>query len=209
MTRIVILDDHTLFRIGLSAILKQDTNIRIVGDYQNFEQMKSLVPNMQADIVFVDLTLGEESGLDVAKYIKNVNPALKVVILSSHKEEFYVLNSIEAGVDGYIHKDVDHDELLKGVQKIIKGERFYSLEISNLLINSAYNKSRVGLPFLTNKEKEVISYLVDGFSSKQIADKLDVSPRTIETHRANVLNKFNLKNTTDLIRKIIEHKIQL
>lgn len=209
MTRIVILDDHTLFRIGLSAILKQDTNIRIVGDYQNFEQMKSLVPNMQADIVFVDLTLGEESGLDVAKYIKNVNPALKVVILSSHKEEFYVLNSIEAGVDGYIHKDVDHDELLKGVQKIIKGEKFYSLEISNLLINSAYNKSKVGLPFLTNKEKEVISYLVDGFSSKQIADKLDVSPRTIETHRANVLNKFNLKNTTDLIRKIIEHKIQL
>ena len=209
MTRIVILDDHTLFRIGLSAVLKQDANIRIVGDYQNFEQMKSLVPNMQADIVFVDITLGEESGLDVAKYIKNVNPALKVVILSSHREEFYVLNSIEAGVDGYIHKDVDHDELLKGVQKIIKGEKFYSLEISNLLINSAYNKSKVGLPFLTNKEKEVISYLVDGFSSKQIADKLDVSPRTIETHRANVLNKFNLKNTTDLIRKIIEHKIQL
>ncbi len=208
MTRIVILDDHTLFRIGLIAILNQDPTIKIVGEYKTFSQLKALIPSLQADLVFVDISLAEESGLDVARYIKNVNPALKVIILSSHREEFYVINSIEADVDGYIHKDVDPEELLKGVQKVINGKKFYSTEISSILINNVYSRNKGGIPFLTNKEREIISFLVDGFSSKEIADKLDISPRTVETHRANILNKFNLKNTTELIRKIIEQKIR-
>jgi DNA-binding NarL/FixJ family response regulator len=207
MTRIVLLDDHTLFRVGLSAILKTEPGFEVVGEYSKFSQLKPLIPTLAADIVFVDISLSEESGLDVAKYVKNVNPKLKVVILSSHKEEFYVINALEAEVDGYIHKDVDPQELIKGVYKVLKGDTFFSLEISGLLINNLYNRPK-GVPFLTQKEKEVIRYLMEGFSSKEIADKMDISPRTIETHRANVLNKFNLKNTTELIKKILEQKIQ-
>lgn len=208
MTRIVILDDHALFRIGLTAILKRDSSFEIVGEYKNFSVLKPLIPTLGADIIFVDISLGEESGLDVAKYIKHVNPRIKVIILSSHKEEFYVVNALEAGVDGYIHKDVDPDELIKGVRKVMQNEKFFSLEISSLLINNAYSRAKGGIPFLTNKEKEVVSYLMEGFSNKEIADKMDISPRTVETHRANVLNKFNLKNTAELIKKIIEQKIQ-
>lgn len=207
MTRIVLLDDHSLFRVGLSAILKNEPGFEVVGEYSKFSQLKPLIPTLAADIVFVDISLSEESGLDVAKYIKNVNPKLKVVILSSHKEEFYVVNALEAEVDGYIHKDVEPQELIKGVYKVLKGDTFFSLEISGLLINNLYNRPK-GLPFLTQKEKEVIRYLMEGFSSKEIADKMDISPRTIETHRANVLNKFHLKNTTELIKKILEQKIQ-
>lgn len=208
MTRIVVLDDHTLFRVGLIAILGKDPDIKVVAEYSEFAQLKPLIPTLQADVVLLDLSLNDENGLDIAKYIKHANASLKVVILSSHKEEFYIINALEAEVDGYIHKDASPEELLKGLHKVIRGESFFSLEISSLLINNIYNRPKAGLPFLTNKEKEVISYLVDGFSSKEIADKLDVSPRTIETHRANVLNKFNLKNTTELIKKIIEQKIQ-
>lgn len=208
MSKVVLLDDHALFRIGLIAILEKDPDIKIIGEYKAFSQLKPLIPTLSADIIFCDISLDNESGLDVAKYIKNVNPALKVIILSAHKEEFYIVNALEAQVDGYIHKDVDPDELLKGVQKVLKGEKFFSLEISSLLINNVYNRPKGGLPFLTNKEKEIISFLMEGYSSKEIADKLDVSPRTVETHRANVLNKFNLKNTTELIKKIIEQKIQ-
>jgi two-component system nitrate/nitrite response regulator NarL len=207
MTRIVLLDDHALFRVGLSAILKNEPGFDVVGEYSKFSQLKPLIPTLAADIVFVDISLSEESGLDVAKYIKNVNPKLKVVILSSHKEEFYVVNALEAEVDGYIHKDVEPQELIKGVYKVLKGDTFFSLEISGLLINNLYNRPK-GLPFLTPKEKEVIRYLMEGLSSKEIADKMDISPRTIETHRANVLNKFHLKNTTELIKKILEQKIQ-
>ncbi len=208
MTRIVLLDDHALFRFGLTAILKKEPTFDIVGEYKSFGSLKSLVPTLEAEVVFVDISLEDESGLEVARYIKNVNPGLKVIILSSHKEEFYIVNAVEAGVDGYIHKDVDPVELINGVKKVLKGEKFFSLEISSLLINNVYNKPKGGLPFLTQKEKEIIQYLMDGFSSKEIAEKLDVSPRTVETHRANVLNKFNLKNTTELIKKIMEQKIK-
>jgi DNA-binding NarL/FixJ family response regulator len=205
-SRIVLLDDHALFRIGLIAILRNEPTFEVSGEYRNFSQVKPLIPNLQADLILVDITLEDESGLDVARYIKNVNPSLKVMMLSSHKEEFYVVNALEAGVDGYVHKDTEPDELIKGIRKVLRGEKFYSLEISSLLINNIYSKPK-GLPFLTKKEKEVIRYLLEGFSSKEIADKLDVSPRTIETHRANILNKFNLKNTTELIKKIVEQKI--
>ncbi len=208
MSRLVVIDDHALFRAGLVAILRKDPDIDIVGEYRSFIPVRPLIPTLHADIVLVDISLGKENGLDVAKYIKNVNPSLKVVVLSSHKEEFYVINALEAGVDGYIHKDSEPEELIMGIHKIMNGEKFYSIEISSLLINNIYNKPHRGLPFLTNKEKQVIKYLMEGCSSKEIAGILDVSPRTIETHRANVLNKFALKNTTELIKKIVEQKIK-
>lgn len=208
MINIAIIDDHALFRIGLVAILKRDPNINIAGEYSSFSMVKHLIPSWNIDIALVDISLGKDSGLEVARYIKTSNSKTKVVILSGHREEFYLVNAIEVGVDGYIHKDIDEHELLIGLQKVIKGDKFYSMEISNLLINNIYNKPQRGLPFLTNKEKQVIKYLMDGYSSKEIAAELDVSPRTIETHRANVLNKFGLKNTTELIKKIVEQKIR-
>jgi DNA-binding NarL/FixJ family response regulator len=208
MPKIVVIDDHALFRAGLVAILKKESKFEIVGEYRSFTSLKPLIPLLDANVVLVDISLGKESGLDVAKYIKNVNPALRVIILSSHKEEFYVVNALEAGVDGYIHKDSEPEELINGIKKVLAGERFYSIEISGLLINNIYNRGDKGLPFLTNKEKEIVRYLMDGHSSKEIAAALDISPRTVETHRANVLSKFGLKNTTELIKKIVEQKIR-
>lgn len=208
MINIAIIDDHALFRIGLIAILKKDPKINIVEEYSSFNMARHLIPSWNIDIAFVDISLGKESGLEVAKFIKSTNHRTRVAILSGHKEEFYLINAMEAGVDGYIHKDIDESELLTGIAKIHRGEKFYSIEISNLLINNIYNKPQRGLPFLTNKEKQVVKYLMDGYSSKEIAAKLDISPRTIETHRANVLSKFDLRNTTELIKKIVEQKIK-
>ena len=208
MQKIVVIDDHALFRAGLVAILKKESNFYVVGEYRNFTPVKPLIPTLDAHIVLVDISLGKESGLEVAKYIKNVKPSLKVLILSSHKEEFYIVNALEAGVDGYIHKDTEPEELISGIHKVLSGDKFFSVEISSLLINNIYNKPGKGLPFLTGKEKQVIQYLLEGHSSKEIASILDVSPRTVETHRANVLSKFGLKNTTELIKKVVEQKIK-
>lgn len=207
MPKIVVLDDHALFRAGLVAILRREARFDVVGEYRNFSVVRPLIPDIDAHVILVDISLGKESGLEVCKYIKHVNPGVKVIVLSSHKEEFYVVNALEAGVDGYIHKDADPDELIAGIYKVLSGDKFYSIEISSLLINNIYSKPYRGLPFLTNKEKQVIKYLLEGLSSKEIAGILDVSPRTVETHRANVLNKFGLKNTTELIKKIVEQKI--
>lgn len=209
MPKIIVIDDHALFRAGLVAILKKETRFELVGEFESFVPVRPIVPSFDNHVVLIDISLGSESGLEVAKYIKNVNPSVYVIVLSSHREEFYIINALEAGVDGYIHKDTNPDELISGIHKVVSGQKFYSIEISNLLINNIYNKPQRGLPFLTNKEKEVVLYLMDGYSSKEIASMLDISPRTVETHRANVLSKFGLKNTTELIKKIVEHKIKL
>ena len=208
MIRLAIVDDHSLFRIGLVAILKEESSFYIVGEFDSLASIRPLISSLNADVMLVDISLQEESGFEVAKYIKKEEPGIRIIILSSHKEEFYIVNAMDAGVDGYIHKDSKPEELILGIKKVFKGEKFYSSEISTLLINNLYAKPYRGLPFLTHKEKEVIQYLVDGFSSKEIASKLNVSPRTIETHRANILGKFGLKNTTELIKNIVEQKIK-
>lgn len=104
-------------------------------------------------MLLVDISLINENGLEIAKYIKNVNPMLKVILLSSHKEGFYVVNALEAGVDGYIHKDSDPEELIEGIHKVLQGEKFFSSEISGMLINNIYKRPQHGHPFLTKTEK--------------------------------------------------------
>ncbi len=208
MVKLAIVDDHTLFRIGLIAILKSEPTFTIVGEFDSFTSIRPLISTLNAEIILLDISLEDESGFEVAKHIKKERPSVKIIILSSHKEEFHVVNAMDAGVDGYMHKNSKPDELILGIKKVAKGQKFFSSEISSLLINSIYTKPYRGLPFLTSKEKEIIQHLIDGSSSKEIATKLNVSPRTIETHRSNILGKFGMKNTTELIKNIVEQKIR-
>lgn len=208
MINVAIIDDHALFRTGLMGILKKDSRIRTITEYSSFKAAQPHVASWDVDLAFLDISLGKESGLEAARSIKSLNPKTKVVILSGHKEEFYLINAMDAGVDGYMHKDIDENELLMGIGKVIGGDKFFSTEISSLIINNIYSTARNGIPFLTNKEKQVVKFLMDGFSSKEIAARLNVSPRTIETHRANVLSKFHLRSTTELVRKIMEQGIR-
>ncbi|HEY9047427.1 MAG TPA: response regulator transcription factor [Ohtaekwangia sp.] len=209
MVKVVVVDDHALSRIGFIALLKSDPRFEIVGEYKNFNLIKPHVPTLNTQLLFIDISLNKQSGLDVASYIKSNNPSVKVVILTSLSEECYIMSAVESDIDGYIHKDSEPSEMLMGIDRILEGEKFYSLEISNRLISNLHRKNFRGLPFLTSKEKEIIRYLMEGNSTKEIAALLEVSPRTIDTHRANILGKFNLKNTNELITKIAEQKIRI
>ena len=206
--RLILIDDHALFRLGLIAILKKEPSISMIRAYRSFEEVKSILPNLSADVALIDLSLEKESGLDVARYLRKVNRSIKVVILSSHKEEFYLVRALEINVDGYIHKDSEPEELIRGIKKVFSGEKFYSLEISSLLIKNIYTKPQNEIPFLTLKEKMVIKFLMDGFSTEEIAVKLKISLKTAETLGANILDKLGLKNTTELLKKIVEQKIR-
>jgi two-component system nitrate/nitrite response regulator NarL len=209
MAKIVILDDHAFVRIGLVTLLRKNPRFEIVGEFKSFTGIMTSISTMNAHLFVVDISLNKECGFDIAQYIKNSNPSFKVIIFTSYKDELSVMKAVEAGIDGYVHKDVEPEEMLLGINRVLEGEKFYSLEISNLLVSNLYKRNYRGLPFLTHKEKEIIRYLMEGFSSKEIAAQLAVSPRTIDTHRANILGKFNLKNTTELIAKIAEQKITL
>lgn len=209
MVKIAVVDDHALFRIGLITLLKEDSRFDVTGVYRSFNAIKPLIPDLDANLVIVDITLNKQTGFDIAAYIKEHNPLLKVVILTLLKEDIHIMSAVESDIDGYIHKDTEPEELILGITKVLDGEKFYSLEISNLLISNLQKRNFKGLPFLTTKEKEIIRYLMEGNSSKEIAAMLAVSPRTIDTHRANILSKFNLKNTNELITKIAEQKIRI
>jgi DNA-binding NarL/FixJ family response regulator len=207
MVKIAVVDDHTLFRFGLLTLLKEDPRFEVTGVYRSFNTIKPLIPDLDANLVVVDIALNKQTGFDIAAYIKEYNPGLKVVILTLLKEDLHIMSAVEADIDGYIHKDTEPEEVILGINKVLNGEKFYSLEISNILISNLQKRNFRGLPFLTSKEKEIIKYLMEGNSSKEIAAMLAVSPRTIDTHRANILSKFNLKNTNELITKIAEQKI--
>jgi len=209
MVRIIVIDNNSVYRMGLVSLLGADPRLEIVGEYRSFSAIEPVVGTLTAHIALVDISLNKESGLDVVRFLKAKSPALKVVALTALKDEFNIINAVEAGVDGYIHKDAEPEDLIYGIIKVMDGEKFYSLEISNLLVGNLYKRNFRGLPFLTAKEKQIIKFLMDGYSSKQIAAQLAVSPRTIDTHRANILGKFNLKNTSELIARIIEQKITL
>lgn len=207
MVRILIIDNHTLYRIGLKTILSHDPRFEIVGDYRSFSAAREAVSKSQSALTILDLSVNEECGYDVPAFIKRNYPNTKVIILSHSKEESHIRNAAEVGVDAFIHKEAEPEEILLGITKVSSGQKYYSVEISEILVNSTYRRQNHSMPFLTTKEKEIIRLLMEGYSSKQIAARLDVSPRTIHSHRANILGKFNLNNTTQLITKIAEQKI--
>jgi two-component system nitrate/nitrite response regulator NarL len=209
MARIVVIDHHSVYRMGLVSLLGADPRFEIVGEFRSFNAIEPVVGTLNAHIALVDIALNKDSGLDIVNFIKTRNPAIRVIALTALKDEFNIISAVEAGVDGYIHKDAEPEDLIHGILKVMDGEKFYSLEISNLLVGNLYKRNFRGLPFLTSKEKQIIKLLMDGYSSKQIAAQLAVSPRTIDTHRANILGKFNLKNTSELIARITEQKIAL
>jgi DNA-binding NarL/FixJ family response regulator len=209
MVKVIVVDNHPLCRIGVKTILMNDPRFDVAGDFRTFTQARPIVLNSTPDLVIIDLTVNEECGFDVAQYLKKHCPSAKVIILTDSKEEYHIVNAVQEGVDAYINKEAEPEEIILGISKVLAGQKYYSGEVSSILVNSAYRRQNKGLPFLTTKEKEIIRLLMEGYSSKQIAAKLEVSPRTIHSHRANILSKFNLNNTTQLVTKIAEQKIMI
>jgi len=206
MARIIIIDDHALFRVGLLSILKRERSFQVVAEYRN-TLTGPPVTSLKVDLALIDISLeSKKTGIDIAIEIKKADPSVKIVMLTSHREEYYIINALRAGIDGYIHKDIAPEDLILGLKKVLLGKTFYSSEISNLLIDNIYKNPTKELPELTNKEKEVVEYLVEGLASKEIALKLDISSRTVEKHRSNILNKLKVKNTIELIKRLMEQK---
>ena len=209
MVKVLIVDNHALSRLGLRSILGNDPRFIVSGDYKSFLPVKPLLHEIAPHLVIVDIAVNEECGFDVAQYLKQLDENLKVIILTFHKDDLQIERAVQENIDGYIHKNAEPDEILMGINKVLSGQKYFSAEISHMLVSNAYRRQAKGVPFLTTKEKEIIRLIMDGFSSKQIAARLDVSPRTIHSHRANILSKFNLNNTTQLVTKIAEQKIVL
>lgn len=207
MITLYLIDDHALVRLGLKKILSRFDQIKILSDFSSAAEALKQLDNVKPDLVLCDISLPEMDGIEFTKKAKAKHPDLKVIMLSSHKEEFYVLKAVEAKADGFLHKDVLENELIEAIQRVNQGGNFYSQDISQIIINSFVNGDKPSIPQLSAREKEVLHFLVEGLSNKEIADKLFISSKTEDNHRANILKKLNLKNNVQLVRFALEHKL--
>ncbi|WP_435135622.1 response regulator [Formosa sp. A9] len=199
--KVIIADDHELFRNGLKELLIKHDDIEVVdmvGDGNQFINAIQSIPDV--NIVLLDLTMPNMDGFEVLKTLKDYNTNIKPIIISMHNDGNYIAKSAKAGAYGYLLKNTDEDELIKVIRLVSQNKKYFSPNIAEKMINFM-SEHKVSENILSNKEKEVLGLISEGLTTKEIAAKLFVSTRTIETHRANVLKKLEVKNTAELIKK--------
>ena len=204
MIRLFLVDDHALLRHGLRALFQQETDLLIVGEAESGEQLLELLPSTPCDMVLLDLHMPGLDGLATTERLRAKWPEVRVLVLSMVDNERAIGQVLAAGARGYVLKNVSHDEILVGVRAVATGRRFLCSELGLSMLDKLLvsvpepaAKSSVGL---SPREREILQLVADGLTTTQIADKLFTSPRTVETHRQNIMEKTGAKNTASLIK---------
>lgn len=202
--KLIIADDHELFRKGLAELLRKHDDIKIVKSVADGAEFMKLVNSpFEADIVLLDITMPNMNGFQVLKELKTVNSDIKPIVISMHDDGNYIAKCAKMGAYGYLLKNTDESELILAIRTVNQGKKYFNAEISEKMINFMSTQS-ISENILSNKETEVLGFISKGLTTKEIAAKLFVSSRTIETHRANILKKLEVKNTAELIKKATE-----
>ena len=211
--KIVLADDHALVRDGIRALLEEENNLEVIGEASNGKEALIMVKEKQPDILIADIRMPEIGGIDVVEMLNTQIPSIKCVILSMHDSEEYILKSVKAGAKGYLLKDTDKNEFIKAIHAVYGGGKYFSGDISNVLVNNLLNqgpevekkaivtKNRDNAFDLTNKELQILELVLSGFTNKEISEKLQNSKRKIETHRFNLMRKMEVKNLIELSKK--------
>jgi DNA-binding NarL/FixJ family response regulator len=205
LVSIVLVDDHKVVRQGLRALLEEERDFKIVGEAGDGLEALRLVETTRPDILVVDLMIPGLTGLEVARRAERASSRTRVIILSMHSNEAYVLEALKNGASGYVLKDSSAEDLVRAVREVIGGRRYLSPPLSERAIEMyVQEKIQSGVldPYetLTNREREVLQLSAEGLTSGDIAERLSISPRTVETHRANMMRKLDLHSQTELIR---------
>lgn len=205
--KILIADDHRVFIDGMKALLKEVPGFEIAGDAENGVQLMAQVEACLPDVVLSDIQMPQMDGIEATREISRRFPGVKVIALTMLNEGMFIKKMLEAGACGYLIKTIDKDELIKAIQTVAAGEKYFSAEVGAQLMNHVSGKDKSGPDLLTRREREILSLISQGFTDKEIAEKVFLSPLTITTHRKNILSKLNLKNKVELTRFAIEHKL--
>ena len=212
MIRVLLVDDHPLVLDGINACLSSEPDIEVVGQANNGLEALELAEALTPDVVLMDVSMPVMNGLEATKELKMRFPDFRVLILSMHENREYILQLIQSGAAGYVLKDVSSEELVKAISVVHQGGTYFSSRASETLVNqfesgrrhSAAEDSR---PSLTKREETVLKLLAEGGSNKDIARGLDISVRTVETHRQNIKQKLNIQTAAGLAKYAIENNI--
>lgn len=212
--RIVIAEDHTILRDGLRALLSSRENIEVVGEAGDGREAVRIVSEHVPDLLLIDLSMPRLNGMEAIREIKSLYQDIKVIVLTVHKSDEYVLASLEAGADGYLLKDACQNELLLAIEYVLSGKKFLSPSISDKVVGVYLQNKKGDAPVsgfdnLTAREREILKLIAEGYTNKRIADHLFISLKTVEKHRANLMQKLDLHNTAALTAYAIEKGIVL
>jgi len=201
--RILLADDHVLIRHGIKNIIKRNEKFQITGEVSNGEELLAFLENQTVDMIILDISMPGVGGMEAVGLVKAKYPKIKVLMLTMHKNKQYFYNAMAAGADGYLMKDDSETELLVAIEKVLSGKNYISPfmaeDFANDVINMYRNEKKSPLQEMTKREKEILQLVVGGYTSKKIAAHLDLSQRTVDHHRSNLLRKFNKKNSVDLV----------
>lgn len=207
--RIVIAEDHTILREGLRVLLSSDPEFEVVCEAEDGRDAIRCVENLSPDLVLMDLSMPRMNGLEAIKEIKKRSPETKIITLTVHKTEEYVLAALQAGADGYVLKDATHSELVIAIKNVLIGKRYLDSGISEKVIEGYLEgkrtlKTKSTWDALTPREREILKLIAEGYKNKEIADYLFISLKTVEKHRSNLMKKLDLHSVAALTAFAIE-----
>jgi len=214
--KVVLVDDHKIIRDGLKALIGEDEGIAIVGEASNGVEAIELIKNVDNDVVLMDINMPNMSGVETTKKILKIQPNTKVIALTMHNEEAYIIDMLKIGSMGYLLKEGGRNELIRAIKVVHSGEQYLGNKVSVKLINNFINgtskmvkKARINEPAktLTEREKEILELIVKGLTSQDIAVVLKISKRTVEAHRRNLFQKVGVKNSAALVNYAFEHNL--
>ena len=208
--RIVIAEDHTILREGLRMLLSSNPAFEVVGEAQDGLEAIRLVETCWPDLILMDLSMPRMNGVGAIQEIKKQNPLTKILVLTVHKTEEYILTTLKAGADGYLLKDTTHSELMLAIENVFSGRSYLSPGITEKVIEGYLEgrktvKSSTSGDTLTQREREILQMIAEGYKNKYIADYLCISVKTVEKHRANLMKKLNLHSAASLTAFAMEN----
>lgn len=210
--KIAIADDHGLLRQGIEALLKKMDNVEVVGSMSSGEEAVNFARENNPDVFLLDIVMRGMTGIEATRWIKEQNPESKIILISSEVSKEYISAGIKSGIDGYLNKDVDQQTLFTAIQTVLKGERYFTPEVTALVFQDFFLKEKEGkgLPskktsILSKREEEILTLIASGKALKEIAEELFISNKTVETHKLHIQDKLGLTNTAQLVKYAIEH----
>jgi DNA-binding NarL/FixJ family response regulator len=214
MIKVVLVDDHIVVRDGIKTLLINSGEIDVVGEASDYNSLLSLLKISIPDIIMLDISLPGKSGIEIAQILEEKFPKVRVIILSMYTDEDFIYNALKAGAKSYLPKNISQKELIEAVLTVNSGGEYFNEVVSNIILKSYVKKakredqdSKSNYSDLTNREKEVLKLFAGGLSNSEIAEKLFISVRTVESHKNHIMTKLELKSVVDLVKFALKNDI--
>lgn len=207
--KLLVADDHKIFRQGIKKLLEDEADLQVVGEASDGREAVKKATELKPDVILMDIAMANLNGLEATRHIKKQLPSAKVIMVTMHKNEEYVLQSFQAGASGFILKEGAVEELVSAIRSIHSDKSFLSPSISKTLIDAYMRKMETGkteTPFdlLTDREREVLQLIAEGYTNREVAKSLFISVKTVEAHRAHIMQKLNIHDIAKLVKYAIQ-----